>query len=165
MVSITDWMYLIIPGFVYLSAFFFTLLLSTRTNKIKINKSVREYLPYIAIIVLFSSYILGLSFNLAFERLYFWICQNKSPVPTVQNHTISDRNIEQIDQVYAGLVMFRHLIISTIWLGISFFFWLRKNTLSRLKWHVLIFCFLLNVVFVLAYLFAQEFLNKLNGAR
>ena len=145
MVTITNWLYLIIPGFVYLSALFFYILILSKKYRLEINTEIRVYLPYLSILIIFSSYIIGHSFNLAFERLLFWI------YPGLKNSSISpnaDKNLlELINGCYANLVMFRHLFFSTIALGIALSIWLHNGKLLVIKKQ---FKFIVIILFVIA---------------
>lgn len=166
MVTITTWMYLIIPGFVYLSASFFIFLYFAKIYEIKINTGIKEYLPYIAILLIFISYVIGHCFNLALERILFWICPNikNAAITLYENKHITNHQIESIKDGYASLVMIRHLIISTIALGISFIIWIRKTALSKFKSFAIFTVILLEAIFILAYLGEREIFNNLKNA-
>ena len=60
--------------------------------------------------------------------------------------------------------MIRHLIISTIALGISFIIWIRKTALSKFKSFAIFTVILLEAIFILAYLGEREIFNNLKNA-
>ena len=156
MVTITNWMYLIIPGFVYLTAIFFYILIFSRKYRLEITKEIREYLPYLSILIIFISYIIGHSFNLAFERIYLCICPSELKNDTITLNANKDL-LESMYSCYAGLVLFRHLFISTLLLGIALSRWLSKGRiLRRKKFKFYIIIILFEAIFALAYWGARE---------
>ena len=62
-----------ISGFVYLAFLFFTILTLIRKYEINLSKIPREYLPFLAILVVFLSYVLGYTAYLSSQLFIFWI--------------------------------------------------------------------------------------------
>ena len=153
-------MYLIIPGFVYLLAFFFYFLTITGKYDFEFFKGIREYLPYIAIIIVFTSYIIGHSFNLALERIVFWASEEmySQRLLLFEGNELNNNQIEIISETYSGLVMFRHLIISIAVFGIIFLVWMNRSSWKKFRCHIVFIIIILEILFILAYCAAREML-------
>jgi len=165
MVQLIPWLQVTIPGFVYLTAIFFFLL--ALSGKYDLNfTGIKEYIPYIAILILFFSYVIGYTIHLTFEKIIFFIYPglNKPLAYLINIHNRMSKDLyKSYDDSYSNLILFRHLFIATILLGISLFNWFRKGKLQRLKWNSFITCIIFALLFLIAYFVAQESVNKLNN--
>lgn len=166
MVEITQWIYLIVPGFVYLSALFFITLSFERTNKKDIGRKIHEYLCrdnllYPSIAIIFLSYVIGLSIHLAFERIISWICltDNNNAITLFKSRDVSVMLLEAKKSSYATLIMIRHLIISTLFLVVSLCIWFKS---WRRRLFLICASIIFEIIFVFAYLLQKEILDKLN---
>jgi hypothetical protein len=162
--QITDWLFVIAPGFIYLCSFFFLFLSFRKKYNLEFIKSSREYFPYIIILLIFFSYIVGMSIHLDSQVIIYFIgdhCKNCNykfgcEAEKLIRLKINAKNIPDMGNVLIGssynvLVMFRHLFISTILLGGSLCYWFHKRKQGWLGWRILIFSCLFALMFLFAY--------------
>jgi len=66
--SLTPWLEITIVGFVYTVSLFLLLLLSIRKYNLNIDSRVRDHLPFIAILIVFTSYVVGQAMHLLMQK-------------------------------------------------------------------------------------------------
>jgi hypothetical protein len=158
------WIQGAIPGFVYVSAFFFVIQFFAGKKNLKYDGVVSGYLPYIAIIVVFFSYVVGLSSYLISEKIIYCIYDKYTPHITKLielQKNIPEKVYLSYRNTYEDLIMLRHLSASTLILGISLYNWFRKSEYPKFKWLSLNTCILFTAFFVLAYCAQRELLIEL----
>ena len=70
--QLIPWLQVTIPGFVYTTAVFFFLLTVYNKSNLDFN-DFKEYLLYIAILIVFISYVVGFAVHLTTEQILFYI--------------------------------------------------------------------------------------------
>jgi uncharacterized metal-binding protein len=79
--ALIPWLQVTIAGFMYLCFLFFLILLIAKIDLDKIDFiSIKEYFPYMAILIVFLSYVVGYSAHLLSQEVYYYFCPelNKS---------------------------------------------------------------------------------------
>ena len=164
--QLIPWIQVTISGFVYVSAVFFLLL--SLAHKYDLSfKDTRYYLPYIGILLIFLSYVIGYSAHLVFEKILF--CLNPEYKLTLSKllsirENMSDILYKSYNDSYSNLVMFRHLVIATVFLGFSLYNWFRKSRMQKFKYYALITCFLFTMIFLIAYLMKRDDIISVKNA-
>lgn len=162
--QLIPWLQVTIPGFVYTTAVFFFLLTVYNKSNLDFN-DFKEYLLYIAILIVFISYVVGFAVHLTTEQILFYIQPNFSTPPGILT-TLKGNNpkiYQSINDNYSNLVMFRHLVLSTSLLGIFLSRWLRNNKSIKVGW-VRFFSILLVIIFSISYyVIRQNLINIKNN--
>ena len=162
--QLIPWLLVTISGFVYVCAIFFFLL--ALAGKYDLNfKGIKDYLPYIAILVIFISYVIGYTMHLTFEKILLYILPElKKPASDILDvpQKLSKDMYKTYLDLYSNFVMFRHLVIATSLLGISLYIWFRKSRMQKFKWYSLIICAIFIIFFLVAYLQKRESLIEIN---
>jgi len=166
--ELIPWIQVTISGFVYLTAGFFILLsIFKKYDFTFIN--IKDYLPYLAILTVFLSYAVGYAAHLAIQPVVYLIRPEFAPtgekMMTLLSLTEKSNEVyKSINDTYSNLVMFRHLFIATILLGISLCIWLWKNNNKYYRWKFLITCFLFAVLFFIAWRMLSHSVAELKAA-
>jgi heme A synthase len=156
MSSLTPWLDGTIIGFVYLCAAFFLLLSCAKVHDLGFLTKIHSYAPYIAVLILFFSYVVGLAAH--FVSQHIWITWFNHPeyayhAPTqiaMTKDTPPDL-LSSLGASYDTFVMFRHLILGFLFLGISLWFWFRKKAMPAVRWSLVVSCLLLSLFFAYTY--------------
>jgi len=159
MASLIPHIWCIVFGFVYLSAFFFFILSFLKINNLELPNYMhymQNYVPYLAVIVIFSSSIVGFAAQTLIEKVIVFKYPEYAYNYNVANAIV---NRQEINDVYANLILFRHLCFATLLFGISLFIWLRKQQ-SRFRYRLpLAFCFL-SLLFMMSYFIIKKDFNQ-----
>jgi hypothetical protein len=154
--QLIPWIQVTIAGFVYIASAFFVILKLVNKKNLQFVH-VKEYLPYLAILVVFLSYAVGYSAHLVsktciIDEFYseYKLTQDKSRKLTELKEN-REELYQSLNDNYSNLVMFRHLFVATILLGISLFIWFYKHEKRKLKWIALITCIVFAAVFFIAW--------------
>ena len=125
--NVLNYIYLILPGFVYLIAIFVLLQAYTDNYLYNLLNKNKNLLPYIGILLVVFSFAAGYIIHLAFEFfIHLFHHQFYEEAKKISN--VPERESRKIwIDTYAILVTIRHLFLSTLVLGISIWVWLRKN--------------------------------------
>jgi len=119
----------LIPGLIYLTAVFFLFLFFLKKYDLFFFKSLLDYAPYIAIILLFLSYIVGDFCQIFLDRIVNLINDNSDirlkMIKYARDHkSISiEQSYESITYTFNKLVMIRHFIVSIFFLDVCLFLW------------------------------------------
>jgi hypothetical protein len=168
----TPWLEITVFGFVYIVAFsLFLLSFMYKHEYLKIAqylKNMREYLPYIGAIILFSSYLVGYSAHLVIDpTISKFYSKNDSYIKALAeikfcNSPLSDQLQSTYRSVYTEFIMFRHLTSATFCLSLSLWFFYCKTNVKKLKW-LIIASFILSLVFLWDYCVQRAiYLESLN---
>ena len=154
MASLVPWIEVTITGFLYLFAIFFLTLRFLRIGNLRFLKKDAELLPYIAILAVFFSYVLGLAAHLVADKLitylfpYFAFDANAN-IKIFQ--AVPEDLQRKFGESYSNLVLFRHLVIASFTIAISMFSWFWGKQPTDLKWRVVIVCLFILDLFLIAY--------------
>jgi hypothetical protein len=160
--QLIPWIQITIPGFVYVSSVFFLILFFAGKYDLTFSKDTREYVPFIAILAIFFSYVVGFSAHLISEKVISIICSEyKLSISNFKGmqKIISDNVFKSLSDTYVDFVMLRHLSVSTFFLGLTLYNWFRKSKTPQFKWLSISACFLFTIIFVYAYFEQKEILN------
>jgi hypothetical protein len=151
--ALIPWIHVTISGFVYVSFFFFLTLLFAK--KYDLNyKNIKDYLPYIAIMVVFLSYAVGFSIHLMSQEVYYYFSPRlkilSDPINTKMR--LQGNIYDSYNNSYSNLVMLRHLTIATFLLGIVLPFWFYRKT-NAWRYSIISFCICLlgSFIFFVSY--------------
>ena len=151
MVSITPWLEVTISGFIYVAAAFFLFLRITGSYDLTLPQSLHDYIPYLVILILFLSYVVGLSTHMVVAKVisylhteYKFDASNQIKIQTL----VPDQLRATFGLAYGSLAMYRHLFIATFLLSLTLFAWLYKSPFVKFKWPLTIFCLLLAILFL-----------------
>ena len=138
---------LTLPGFFYLLGVVVLIKAFTEIDLIEKIKNNPKFALYISILVVVFSFIIGLTAHLALQQVKTWlmfIFDYRGPKPL--------KGYELFNSVYGVLIMFRHLIISILFLVISIGTYLNR-TKKKLKkrWFFSIMYILSISILLLAY--------------
>jgi hypothetical protein len=150
MASLVPYIWGIVFGFVYLLAFFFFLLSRLKIYSLKPSVDIEKYAPYLAVIVIFASSIFGF----VAQTLTGYVIGLLNP-QVAYKPTNSFSGQSEIGGLYASLILIRHLFISTLFLCISLFFWIRREQ-SRLRIYLPLSCFIFSILFLIAYFIVRD---------
>ena len=156
--NILIYIYLILPGFVYLLVLFFLLQAFTNNYLLNFILKNKEFLLYISILVVVFSFAAGYIIHLSTQFIIHLIrpefleeAKKLGDVPD-----IAARKVWM--DTYAIFATIRHLFISTLLLGISIWIWLKKRreVKSRYPWkkesrNPFIIYIIILVILILAY--------------
>jgi predicted tellurium resistance membrane protein TerC len=162
MKSVSNWLfdliYFLLPGFLYLSVAFIIIQHLSDNYLLNLIKDNKEYFPYISILTIAISYVIGLSMYLASEQFIFWI------IPKFKKKGISFGNNSKEKQISyqknrETFIMIRHLIFSIFLLGISLLLWSNdseKPELQRFLFYTFIICMIFSAILIIAYIFQRN---------
>ena len=152
--TLTPWLEVTITGFIYLCSIVFIMLSIAKKRDVNTVHIFKEYLPYVSVIILFLSYVIGLSAYLIVQNVIFYFIPSVGYEPAIISsiqEAITEKQYRSFENGYATLVMLRHLVISYAFFAISFFVWLNASTFIQWRKAFLIFSIILEIIFVLAY--------------
>ena len=160
-------------GFLYLTALFFLMLSFLKINDLTPSPIIEKFAPFIAIVIVFASSIIGLAAQSIMVKILGLIFSDNTPNiadSIVDNPLISDYLKNVFYAYYSNLVMFRHLFTGSILVGISLFVWLRKQD-SKYRRYLPSCFYLLAIIFAIAYfttrsdfIKVKEQINKITHA-
>jgi hypothetical protein len=147
--------YLTVPGFIYLIGAFYLLQAFTDNYLMDVMVRNKEYNFYLGILVVIFSFIIGFIMHLAEQKILHWIFP-KFKKPADFLFGMSDVQKQSWDDVSAILVLIRHLIISTVFLGCALYTWFALiKKIDLLVLFLVTFLIILGVL-TLAYLKERE---------
>jgi hypothetical protein len=149
---IVGWLYLMIPGFVYLVGLFLLWQHLTRDKFFKMKEFHSGWFPYFFILIIIFSYIIGLSAHLTFQKVLYWFSQDFAKVAKELKNKLLKFQID-LAYCYQYLVMWRHLFLATFLLGVILFI---KEFKSKIKWVVLIVFIIILLIIGLTYIKQKE---------
>ncbi len=161
----TPWIEVTIAGFVYISAIFFFILYLLKIRRLTFLKCLQPYAPYIAFVVLFSSYVCGFVAHTASSKLYalfshdFKYCSPERII--LNNERVPNYLLNSLALMYNNLVLFRHFSIATLLLGVALFLWLDPKQFRRQRIVVSLTCIIIPVIFVITYFVCRPDLLQL----
>ncbi len=163
MTILTPWLEITIPGSIYFITSILIILSIAGKRDFSFISKVTEssYLFPLSIILIFISYVIGLSAYVITEQILSWLYPSTKYLPKelLEIKNFSKDVYESLTYTYSNLVMFRHLVISTFVLSFSFFFWSRNTLLSRRKrWTISLSGLFFSLIFLWAYCSQREFL-------
>jgi hypothetical protein len=153
--SFTPWLSATIFGFAYVTAAFFLVLWIARLDNLKFLKDCREFAPFLAVLTVSLSYVVGLTAHYVSD--YVWVtCVCPSDAPSATNLMWMREKtpagvLQELGNAYDTLVLFRHLFFGSLLCLITIFGWLSKNHLPRLKWTIGFVCLFATVFFCIAW--------------
>ena len=154
MISVVPWIEITIVGFAYLAAAFFLFLSAATKYRLDFLKDLHEYIPYIAVGVLFLSYAVGLSAHFLMEKGIIILrpeCKYNATSLLLIRQKAPAQILEAFGSSYSNLIMFRHLTIATALLSVTIFIWLSGSVHFSLRWHFCITCLLFSFLFLFAW--------------
>ncbi len=141
-----------LPGSVYLiSAFLFYQVFSDNSLNVKVDFIFNNTL-LIFIILVFISFILGLSIHYSFQRV-LWLLYPKYFEQFIND--IKDAKDIDLLSIRRPMIMYRHLFISFVFLSISTLMFLKKNNHGNLLLSFFVFLLCL-LIFTLAYSYLRK---------
>jgi len=154
---------LTLPGFLYLLGVLF--LIQARTT-IKIDKIIekenKELYPYIIILIIVLSFIIGLIAHLAEKEIFSFFKLNNA----INNKLKCSNDQEYSDNVYGVQILIRHLIFSISFLVFSIAIYFKKEGKKiTQKWFFIIMYLILFSVLTLAYLKIKDILDQLRKGK
>lgn len=152
MTSFTPWLNGTIAGFVYLCALIFIIMSCLKRYDLGFLEELRQFAPYVAVVVLFFSYVLGYAAQVCSQHIYInWLCHHEFDYSAAKQ--IAEQNRTPPDLVLASknsydiMVLFRLLTFAFLILAIALWTWLRKRGSSpRVGWTLGVTCLLLCMV-------------------
>lgn len=155
MSSFTAWLSVTIFGFVYVAAAFFLVLWIAGEKDLNFLKNCQQYSPYLAIIAVSLSYVVGLAAHFVSDYVWTkWLCpsdaKSAGDLLSLRERT-TPYLLEQLGRTYDTLVLLRHLFLAFFMLFITSNGWLRTNHSRKLTWAVAIVCLCAAVFFFLAW--------------
>lgn len=155
MVSFLPWLGVTMPGIVYVTALFFLILAYAGKPDLDFGDNIKPYAPYIAILVLFFSYLVGLAAHFLTQRLWV-LCFHHEEVYSAAKQLSMHSNVPKeiltsLGESYDTLVTLRHLIISFFCLGVTLYVWLCEDRPIRVAVSLPVACWLLSLFFYYAY--------------
>jgi hypothetical protein len=170
MTILTPWLEITISGAVYSTALILILLSFAGKNDLKFISKISSFSLSISILLVFVSYVIGLSAHLITQQIISWLCSSSKydPKELLAIKNFSKDAYDSLTYTYSNLVMFRHLTFSTFILSLSFLFWSRNILIPRnIKWTIFFSCIFFSLIFLWAYSSQREFLitltNSLSG--
>jgi hypothetical protein len=157
MTSIIPYIWAVVFGFVYLLSILFFVLTILKIRSVKIPKEAEKYAPYIAVLVIFSSSIIGfVAQTLMGKFIGFLFPSNILSVSDEMSRIQSVPETLRIfsNNTYSALQLVRHLFLATILLGVSLKIWIPIEKI-RYKKYIPIFCWSLSLIFLLTYYFLR----------
>jgi hypothetical protein len=157
--EIKIWIELTIPGFLYLLTGFFLFLLCFNINDLKFLQNTRDYLPYISIIIIVLSSIVGHTAYKVLQHLIYFVRPKFKYNAT--NNVKLIRKVPEIFQTplsesYIVFVFFRHLIIGTFSVGCVLVIWLGCSNNTQYQYPIILICVIFIFLFILSYIFQRK---------
>lgn len=144
MSSFTPWLSATIFGFVYVTATFFLFLWIAGINDLRLLSDSREFAPYLAILVVSLSYVVGVATH--FVSDYIWVnyfrtedAKSGADLKRIREEKRKDL-LEELGRRYDTLVLLRHLFLGFLLLLITISGWLISNHLGPLRYAVGFVC-------------------------
>jgi hypothetical protein len=155
MFTLTPFLNLIIPGFVYEVDAFLAFLLLTHVRNIQLDwEQFRHYLFYVALASVFFNIVLGLAIDVLMEKAVVSIypsLQYTRQTFSMLNAAIPDRVRESMAISYRDLVMLRHLTVGVLVLAIVLPWWLARTSAYRFARFAFFSCLAMFLIFAGAY--------------
>jgi hypothetical protein len=161
----TPWLEATIIGFAYLVSLTIILLLFSGKAKLHITAQIKDVIPYFAVVILFSSYVVGLSTHLLMQEFILKFFQD-STTPLIKisefRQNLPEKEFLVLQNNFAILIMYRHLIISfvllTVFTPILLF---ERFENKKVKWSVFSVLFLITILFGSSYLIQRTAVNSI----
>jgi hypothetical protein len=153
---IINWTFIMIPGIIYLLFMILIIQYNAKFNLYNFIKVHLNYLPYIFILSILFSYIIGLSAHYSLEQIIHPLNLNKG---SDQKTSMYYQYYIDLSYYYQNLVMWRHLLISIFFLFLTL---LLPKYRNFLKWPVWIVFIIVMCVIILSYLHSRELLINLD---
>jgi hypothetical protein len=151
----SPWIEVTIAGFVYVSAIFLIILCFLNIHKLTFLKCLQPYTPYIAFVVLFSSYVCGFVAHMLSSKLFaLWSldCKYFRPEKIIDiNKRVPDYLRNSIALSYNNLILLRHLSFATLCLSVALFYWLDPKQFPKQRIVLPIACIIFAVIFASTY--------------
>lgn len=157
MVSFTPWLSGTITGFVYLCALFFLILPFLKKCDLSFLHKLQSLAPYLAVVVVFFSYAVGLAAHYCFQELqelHNVICNYPenylAQAQIMEQKIVPPGVLSWKFQAYDTMVLFRYLMLGFVLLAISLGNLFRMNRVSSLRWMWVFTSIMLSIVSVIA---------------
>jgi hypothetical protein len=141
-----------LPGCIYLiSAFLFYQYFSNNLFIVRIDTNSNNTI-LIFIFLIFISFILGLSIHYSLQRILWFLC------PKFLNQFKKDiKKVENIDllSIRRPMIMYRHLVISSIFLCVATLLYLKRSNHGGLFLILVVFTICV-MIFTLAYFYLRK---------
>lgn len=152
--QIKIWIELTIPGFLYLLTGFFIFLIYYNINDLKFLQNAKDYLPYISIIIIVLSSVVGHTAYKVLEHLIY-LLRPKFKFNVTYDFNLSIKVPEKLKnrmaEYYVVLVFFRHLIVGTFSFGCALVIWLGCTNNSQYQYPIILISVVFIFFFVLSY--------------
>jgi len=154
MLSFIPWIEVTIVGAVYLAFLLFLILKMLSVYNFDFLSNKVSYLPYIAVVLAFLAYAVGLAVHLVSSEIISCLApQYKFEVSKQINfqQNASEQLRQTFGSAYGSLVMFRHLFVSFMLLAFAILLWLKKHTYAKNKWLAFAVCVFFSLLFLWAW--------------
>ena len=146
-----------ISGFIYAVFLFFVFLLVFEIYNLELFfQEIKDYLPYLSIIIFFFAFVIGIISELFIQKVIMVILGKsynaKHEVNMMMN--LSEEVRKNIYASYDKLIILRHLIVGLFLTSISFSVWIRLSDFNNkdvISSYVLIPCGFLLILSIIAY--------------
>ena len=154
------WIELTIPGFLYLLVGFFLVLFSMNKKDFDFlpDQDMKDYLPYISIIIIVLSSIIGYTAYKVSERIVYCFRKKKYDaineikfMLNVPEHLQTRRN-----DLYIVLVFYRLLIPGTFLLGCVSGIWLLCSEKLQYLWPIIFISVIFVLLFIITYILHRK---------
>ena len=164
--SLIPWLEVTIPGVIYLTAFAFALLCLYKVDTEKLNRlydKAKPIFPYLSVIIVFTSYIIGLMAQFIME----WLIGLKyddfkfdADYSLNFQREVPEGLARWVGGGYANLIMIRHLILSVVFLASFSSLW-RKRIGRKVDKRIFVVWLFLLVILSGAYLIHRSGFKEL----
>lgn len=155
MSSLIPWLEVTLPGFIYLAALGFLLLSYFKPDcKTIINNhydKFKDSLPYTAVLVVFASFIVGLTaqFLMSLAISCIWKEYSFDAIANLKlQRDVPESVAHDFGRSWSNLILFRHLVASMLLLGVSLIIRFREK---RTRWKIFFIFVVLCVLLTAAY--------------
>lgn len=164
MIKNSLWAEITIAGFFYFVGSFFLILNIIKNYNLYFVNDIKDYLGYLAVIVVGLSYVIGVFSNKLIniaEVLTRKLIRRRKEI-NVKDFTLiyqkgTNRIHFELDFQYSMVVLFKNLIFAIPFVGINFSIWANNNTdLKKLSSICFIFTIVITILMVGVYLFQQK---------
>jgi hypothetical protein len=154
MSSLIAWIEITITGFLYLAALLLLTLPLFGIENLRSLKRTPQYLPYLAILTILFSYVMGMASHAIVEKIiaHFYPAFAFYPRENITLFQIVPEHLQRtLGDSYSSLMLFRHLTISTCILAFAMLSWFWKKQPWDLRWKAFLVCLFFFDIFLIAY--------------
>jgi hypothetical protein len=167
MVSITPWLEITIAGAVYVAAACILFLSFADKRNFTLTDNTRPLIPYIAVMMLFFSYVVGLSIH--YLTVYVLVsCHPEFGFDAARQLGPYDKDmlerLAKLGSAYGTMVMFRLLFPGFFFLAISVLVWYWTHSNRRLRWSAVSICLAFSLFFLCTWLVHKDIYIQVRDA-